>query len=70
MQQYEYNGTFSQQWKIINVENNLKKFVSRVNGLYLDLSGGNASNNSNIQCWESNNTNSKKFLLIPISDSI
>ena len=65
VQQYEYNGTAAQQWKIVNEKNNLKKFVSKVNGLCLDLKGGDASNGNNIQCWGSNDSNAQKFLLLP-----
>ena len=61
IQQYEYSGTFARQQLIIK-EGKLRKFISRVNSLYLGLNEINAPN-----VKEKNDIKTQKFIIIPMS---
>lgn len=66
--QYQFNGTNSQFWYFKPAGDGYYNLISKVNGLYLDVSGGKSGNNgSNIQLWYGNNTSAQKFKLTPIN---
>ena len=68
--QYEENGTDAQKWKIIKNTNGSYSFVSKLNGLYLDIENGNISNGANVQVYEGNNTQAQQFSLIKTKEQI
>ena len=59
--QYEWNGSISQQWMIIEVGKDKFSIISRKNGLYLDVAGANSANGTNVGVYESNKTNAQIF---------
>lgn len=63
VQQYESNGTSSQQWYFKSCGDGYYNIISRNNGLYLDVQGGvkENTNGQNIQVYYGNGTASQKF---------
>ena len=61
VQQYEVNGTESQQWFIKDNEDGTYSIVSRLNGLYLNIENGEIKEGSNINVYEENGGDSQKF---------
>lgn len=69
--QYSLNGEGSdnQLWELLANSDGTYSFRNKLNGLYLDLSGGVAENERNIQCWEENDTLAQDFILTRVGDS-
>ena len=69
VQLYEYNGTAAQQWRVIHGGKssdgkNYYYIQSKLNSdYYLDISGGNSGNGTNVQFWVGNSTNAQKYIL-------
>lgn len=62
IQQYEYNGTASQQWYINYNGDGTATLYSQLGGDFvLDVSGGSNTDGANIQLYEYNGTSSQKF---------
>lgn len=57
----------SYQWRIQNVGKNRFVFVSRKNDLVIDARGGNNSNGTAVQMWDSNKTKSQQWEFIYIA---
>lgn len=61
--QWTANNGDNQRWKIIKTSDGYYSFISKCNGLYIDVSGAETANGTNIQCWEGNGTKAQKFIL-------
>ncbi|MDO5480788.1 MAG: RICIN domain-containing protein [Candidatus Saccharibacteria bacterium] len=61
VQQYEWNGTPAQQWKIIDNGDGTVSLMSRANGKYLDVAGAGAKDGTNVQIYDGNGTKAQKF---------
>jgi len=55
--QYDYSCSTQQQWAIRDEGEGYVRFINRLNGLSLDLSGGIATNGRNIQLYSSQENN-------------
>ena len=65
IQQWQYNGSDAQKWRVLPNADGTWSFISVCNGKYIDLSGGNAHNSANIHCWSGNASNAQKWVLTP-----
>ncbi len=65
IQQWQYNGSDAQKWRVLPNADGTWSFISVCNGKYIDLSGGNAQNSANIHCWSGNASNAQKWVLTP-----
>ena len=62
VQQYEYNGTASQQWYVKYNSDGSFTFYSKLGSDYvLDIKGGDANDSVNVQIYQYNGTDSQKF---------
>ena len=61
--QYSSNNTDAQKWTIQKNTDNTYSFISKCNGLFIDINGGQIKNSSNIQTYTGNNTQAQKFML-------
>lgn len=76
VQAYAYNGTNAQKWKLIstkeeytNIANSLYCIKAQVgNNMTLDVSGSGASDGTNIQIYQSNNSIAQKFTIQSTGD--
>lgn len=59
--QNTYTGAPNQLWRIEKQNGNFYYIVSEYNGRYLDVSGGNTTNGTNIQVYKANYTNAQIF---------
>lgn len=48
VQQYTWNNTDAQKWKILSKGNGYYSFISKCNGLYLDIYAGSTNNGANV----------------------
>lgn len=67
--QYSANGTDAQLWKIEDQGDGTWKFVSKCNGLCINVSGGETQNGQNIWLWPEDQTKANKFLLTKDANS-
>ena len=68
LQLYERNNSPAQQWIIKDSGDGYFYIISNCNGLYMDVTGGFASNSNNIQMYKSNGSNAQKFKFSKSSD--
>ncbi|MDE7424354.1 MAG: RICIN domain-containing protein [Lachnospiraceae bacterium] len=61
------NGGANQYWKIYRTCDGYYSFKSKLNGLYINVNGGIAENERNIQCYQKNNSLAQKFVLQPVT---
>lgn len=61
--QWENNGSSNQRWKIEKTSDGYYSFVSKCNGLYMDVYGAVVSNGGNVCCHTGNGTIAQKFVL-------
>ncbi len=61
-----HNGD-NQKWKIVKTSDNFYSFISKCNGLYLDVGGAVFKNQTHMQVYEGNNTIAQKFVLAWVS---
>ncbi|GHU51760.1 hypothetical protein AGMMS49975_06190 [Clostridia bacterium] len=54
-------------WYIVSVGNGNYSFVNKNSGKYLDVRGGNTTNNTRIQQYTGNGTSAQIFKLVPVS---
>lgn len=59
--QEDYIGIDSQKWVIKNAGGEFYSIISKCNGLYLDLEGGTAKSETNVEVYSSNNQNWQRF---------
>ena len=57
----KYSGADTQKWGLKYTSDGYISIVNKANGLNLDVQGGNTVNGTNIQLYESNNSNSQAF---------
>ena len=57
----QYSGADTQKWGLKYTSDGYISIVNKANGLNLDVQGGNTVNGTNIQLYESNNSNSQAF---------
>ncbi len=57
----KYTGTDTQKWGLKYTSDGYVAIVNKANGLNLDVQGGKVTNGTNIQLYESNNSNSQSF---------
>ena len=57
----KYTGTDTQKWGLKYTSDGYVSIVNKANGLNLDVQGANTANKTNIQLYESNNSNSQAF---------
>lgn len=60
----KYNGASNQQWIFKDAGDGYVYITSKSNNLNLDVKGGTANNNTNIQMYVGNNTKAQKFKLV------
>lgn len=66
VQQWEDNGTASQQWAIKVTDDGFGYTIqARCSGYYLDVDGGYTNDGTNIHLWEWNGTNAQKWYFVP-----
>lgn len=66
--QYESNGTDAQFWYVRDCGDGYYNIISKLNGLCLDIAGGNIfQNGNNAQLFYDNKTDAQKFKFIPVS---
>ena len=69
VQQYEWNGTNAQKWKVIKNSDGTYTFLSAGNNTYaLDLYAGQAVENGNLDIYRTNGTKAQKWKLTKTSD--
>lgn len=61
--QWENNGGNNQRWKIEKTSDGYYSFVSKCNGLYMDVYGAVVSNGGNVCCYAGNGSIAQKFVL-------
>lgn len=61
--QYTRNDTLAQKWDIIRNQDGTYTFISKLNGLALDVTNAICENGSNIQVYEANGTKAQRFKL-------
>ena len=61
--QYTGNGTDAQKWVIRSAGGGYYYIISKVNGLYLDVSGASNSNGANVQVYTGNSSSAQKWKL-------
>ena len=59
----KYTGADNQRWYVKMLDDNKVSIISASDGKFVDVSGGNTSNGTNIGVYSGNNTNSQKFIL-------
>lgn len=65
IQQYEYNGTASQQWNMrYNGDGTITLFSALGNNFVMDISGGLNVNGTNVQIYEYNGSDAQKFKVL------
>ena len=67
--QYSLNDSDAQKWTIQKNSDNTYSFISKCNGLYLDINGGQVKNGSNIQVYTGNDTNAQKFKIESLTNN-
>lgn len=70
VKQWEDNGSDAQKW-VIKESGDGQYFyiISKCNGLYLDVSGGNPDNGTNVQMYGGNGSNSQKWKFVAWGNS-
>lgn len=69
VQQYEWNGTDAQKWKVNKNSDGTYTFLSAGNNTYaVDLYAGKAVENGNIDIYRTNGTKAQKWNLVKTSD--
>ena len=69
VQQYEWNGTDAQKWKVNKNGDGTYTFLSAGSNTYaIDLYAGNAVENGNVDIYKSNSTKAQKWILTKTSD--
>ena len=70
IQLYDYNGTDSQLWRLIDAGNGYYYLQSKLNSsYYLDVSGASSGNGTNIQLYKGNSSNAQKFRFTKVNTS-
>ena len=62
--QYESTGSVNQKWILKQNSDASYSFISRANGLCIDVMGGRAKNFANIQAYQPNGSDAQNFILI------
>ena len=67
VQQYSYNGSNAQLWKVVDNGDGTCTFISKCGAnMALDMNGGGQpANGKNLQIWSSNGTTAQKWVLTP-----
>ena len=65
VQQYEFNGTDAQLWKLEENTDGTYRIINKNSGLSLDLHGGILANGQNIHLYTANDSGAQKWYLIP-----
>ena len=68
VQIYFNNDTGAQQWIIKKTTSNKYKIISKSNKLVLDIKDGTIKGNNNIQVNKDNNSDSQRFIFVPVVD--
>lgn len=63
------NDNATQKWFLANIGGNYKFFPACSNTRCMDISGGLTDNRTNIQLWDTNDSNAQKFTIDKISDT-
>ncbi len=63
------NDNATQKWFLANIGGNYKFFPACSNTRCMDISGGITDNRTNIQLWDTNDSNAQKFTIDKISDN-
>lgn len=66
--QWNFNGTDAQKWKVVHVGNGIYKIVSQFGGRVLDITDGGNKNKTNIDIWSDANKSDRRFRIILNSD--
>lgn len=61
--QWESHGGDNQRWKIEKTSDGYYSFVSKCNGLYMDVYGAAVTNGGNVCCYTGNGSIAQKFVL-------
>lgn len=67
VKQYRYEGGENQKWFIRNVGNGNFYIVSKLNNMYLDVSGSVANNNVDIITWAGHGKMGQQWKFIPVN---
>lgn len=64
-----YNSSNNQKWIIRKKEDGNYNIISKDTGLFIDLVGGNATNNNNIQLYYDNDSMAQSFVINKVTES-